>query len=170
MDTQVPIRFEARPARTHDGDRPPREARHREENTRDFAPRQLRPHATEAGKRTYRIEVGHEHGVKPGNIIGAIANEAGLESQFIGRLSIRGDYSLIDLPEGMPGEVFQHLKKVWVNQQQLRISEWDGNEQHDAGTAGARAPRKPGFKPAHARGHAGKPKHERGGDKPPRRK
>jgi len=163
---------EARPARAHEGEKPraQREPRHREENPRDFAPRQLRPHATEEGKRTYRIEVGHEHGVKPGNIIGAIANEAGLESQFIGRLSIRGDYSLIDLPDGMPSEVFQHLKKVWVNQQQLRISEWDGNEQHDAGTAGTRAPRKPGFKPAHARGHAGKPKHGRGGDKPPRRK
>lgn len=163
---------EARPARAHDGEKPraQREPRHREENPRDFAPRQLRPHATEEGKRTYRIEVGHEHGVKPGNIIGAIANEAGLESQFIGRLSIRGDYSLIDLPDGMPSEVFQHLKKVWVNQQQLRISEWDGNEQHDAGSAGTRAPRKPGFKPPHARGHAGKPKHGRGGDKPPRRK
>jgi ATP-dependent RNA helicase DeaD len=162
---------EARPARAHDSDRPPREARHREENTRDFAPRQLRPHATEAGKRTYRIEVGHEHGVKPGNIIGAIANEAGLESQFIGRLSIRGDYSLIDLPDGMPNEVFQHLQKVWVNQQQLRITEWDGTEQQEAG--GTRAPRKPGgFKPAHARGHGGgKPRPQgHGGGKPARRK
>ncbi|WP_333678171.1 DEAD/DEAH box helicase [Dyella sp.] len=162
---------EPRPARAQDGEsrRPARESRHRDDHPRDFAPRQQRPHATEEGKRTYRIEVGHEHGVKPGNIIGAITNEAGLESQFIGRLSIRDDYSLIDLPDGMPPEVFQHLKKVWVNQQQLRISEWDGNEA-DAG--GARAPRKPGgFKPAHARGHAGgKPKHGRGGDKPVRRK
>jgi ATP-dependent RNA helicase DeaD len=162
---------EPRPARAQDGEsrRPAREPRHRDDHPRDFAPRQQRPHATEEGKRTYRIEVGHEHGVKPGNIIGAITNEAGLESQFIGRLSIRDDYSLIDLPDGMPPEVFQHLKKVWVNQQQLRISEWDGNEA-DAG--GAHAPRKPGgFKPAHARGHAGgKPKHGRGGDKPVRRK
>ena len=104
--------------------------------------------------------------MKPGNIIGAIANEAGLESQHIGRLSIRDDYSLIDLPDGMPQEVFQHLKKVWVNQQQLRISEWDGNEAEAAAT---HTPRKQGFKP-HARGHAGKPKHGRGGDKPVRRK
>ena len=162
---------ESRPAREHDGEarRAPRETRHREDNPRDFAPRQLRPHATEAGKRTYRIEVGHEHGVKPGNIIGAIANEAGLESQYIGRLSIRGDYSLIDLPDGMPADVFQHLKKVWVNQQQLQIHEWDGREE-DTGSH-SHAPRKPGFKPAHARGHGGKPaKHGRGGDKPPRRK
>jgi ATP-dependent RNA helicase DeaD len=163
---------EPRPAHGHEGDtrrpaRETREPRQRDGDQRDFAPRQVRPHATEAGKRTYRIEVGHEHGVKPGNIIGAIANEAGLESQYIGRLSIRGDYSLIDLPDGMPSEIFQHLKKVWVNQQALRISEWDGNDD----TAGERPPRKPGFKPAHARGHGGKPRpHGHGGGKPPRRK
>jgi ATP-dependent RNA helicase DeaD len=161
---------DARPDRGHDGDsrRPAREPRHRDSGEqREFAPRQVRPHATESGKRTYRIEVGHEHGVKPGNIIGAIANEAGLESQYIGRLSIRGDYSLIDLPDGMPAEIFQHLKKVWVNQQALRISEWDGNDD----SAGERPPRKPGFKPAHARGHGGKPRpHGHGGGKPPRRK
>ncbi|GLQ49719.1 DEAD/DEAH box helicase [Dyella flava] len=161
---------EARPSHSHDGDtrRPAREPRHRDgDQQREFAPRQVRPHATEAGKRTYRIEVGHEHGVKPGNIIGAIANEAGLESQYIGRLSIRGDYSLIDLPDGMPGEIFQHLKKVWVNQQMLRISEWDGNDD----SAGEHPPRKPGFRPAHTRGHGGKPRpHGHGGAKPPRRK
>ncbi len=86
------------------------------------------------------MEVGHEHGVKPGNIIGAIANEAGLESQHIGRLSIRSEYSLIDLPDGMPKEVFEHLKKVWVAQQQLRIREWDGD---DSG-AGEAPPRRAG--------------------------
>jgi ATP-dependent RNA helicase DeaD len=163
----------ARTPAEHDGDkrRPAREPRHREEGhgKREPAPHQARPHATEAGKRTYRIEVGHDHGVKPGNIIGAIANEAGLDSQFIGRLSIRGDYSLIDLPDGMPGEVFEHLKKVWVNQQMLRISEWSGSE--DGG--GERPQRKAGFKPPHARGHAGKPRPHgpgAGGGKPPRRK
>jgi ATP-dependent RNA helicase DeaD len=164
---------EARPGHAHDGEarRPPREPRHRDGEQRDFAPRQSRPHATESGKRTYRIEVGHEHGVKPGNIIGAIANEAGLESQYIGRLSIRGDYSLIDLPDGMPAETFEHLKKVWVNQQSLRISEWDGKDD----STGERAPRKPGFRPAGARGHGGKPRPHgngggSGGSKPPRRK
>lgn len=163
-----PREREARPAHGNDSERrPPREPRHRDDAPRDFAPRPVRAHATEAGKRTYRIEVGHEHGVKPGNIIGAIANEAGLESQYIGRLSIRGDYSLIDLPDGMPAEIFQHLKKVWVNQQMLRIAEWDGNEE----SAGERPPRKAGFKPAHARGQSGKPRpHGQGGGKPPRRK
>ena len=128
---------------------------------REFGHRPVRAHATEEGKRTYRIEVGHEHGVKPGNIIGAIANEAGLDSQFIGRLSIRDHYSLIDLPDGMPKEVFEHLKKVWVVQQQLRIHEWDGS---DTGTSAPPAHKPGGFK------KPGSFKPRPGGAKPPRRK
>ncbi|MBB6188769.1 DEAD/DEAH box helicase [Rhodanobacter sp. MP7CTX1] len=172
---------ERRPSAEHDSaaSRPPREHKPREHAARDVAPardfgqRPARAHATEEGKRTYRIEVGHEHGVKPGNIVGAIANEAGLESQFIGRLSIRDHYSLIDLPDGMPAEVFEHLKKVWVVQQQLRIHEWDGTD-NDA--ASATPPRKPGgfkkpgsFKPGGFKPGDGKPRHA-GGGKPPHRK
>ena len=76
----------------------------------------------EAEMERYRIEVGHSHKVKPGNIVGAIANEAGLDSQHIGRITIHDDYSLVDLPKGMPKDVFTRLKKVWVSGQQLRIS------------------------------------------------
>jgi ATP-dependent RNA helicase DeaD len=78
--------------------------------------------APEEGMERFRIEVGHNHSVKPGNIVGAIANEAGIESQYIGRINIYDDYSLIDLPQGMPREIFNDLKKVWVSGQQLRIS------------------------------------------------
>lgn len=74
------------------------------------------------GMERFRIEVGREHGVKPGNIVGAIANEAGLDSQYIGYIEILDDHSLIDLPLGMPKDIFQELKKVWVCNQQLRIS------------------------------------------------
>ncbi len=56
----------------------------------------------DAGKQTFRIEVGHAHGVKPGNIVGAIANEAGLDSKNIGRIEIYDDYSVLDLPADMP--------------------------------------------------------------------
>ena len=69
---------------------------------------------------TFRIEVGYDHGVKPGNIVGAVANEAGLEAKHIGRIEIFEDHSLIDLPEGMPAEIMRHLKTVWCAGQQLR--------------------------------------------------
>jgi ATP-dependent RNA helicase DeaD len=158
-----------RPSRERTDTRAPREHKPHEragheQAPREFGQRPVRAHATEQGKRTYRIEVGHEHGVKPGNIIGAIANEAGLDSQYIGRLSIRDHYSLIDLPDGMPPEVFDHLKKVWVVQQQLRIHEWDGSDTASSDAPPARKPggyKKPGgFKPGGFK-PGGKPPHRR---------
>lgn len=76
----------------------------------------------EADIERYRVEVGHNHQVKPGNIVGAIANEAGLEAKFIGRIEIYDDYSTVDLPKGMPKEVLKLLKKAWVSGQQLQMS------------------------------------------------
>jgi len=78
--------------------------------------------ATEAGMERFRIEVGHSHKVKPGNIVGAIAGEAGIDSKHIGRIEIFDHYSLVDMPEGMPKEMFNDLKKAWVSGQQLNIS------------------------------------------------
>ena len=89
---------------------------------RDEAPRAKRPAKSEEGMETFRIEVGHNHGVLPKNIVGAIANEADIDSKFMGRIDIREDHSLIDLPEGMPKEIFEKLKKVWVAGQRLNIS------------------------------------------------
>jgi ATP-dependent RNA helicase DeaD len=71
---------------------------------------------------TYRIEVGSHHGIKPGNIVGAIANEAGIEGVHIGRVDIREDHSFVDLPEGMPKQIFKELQKVRVAGRELRIS------------------------------------------------
>ena len=95
----------------------------------------------------FRIEVGHVHGVKPGNIVGAIANEAGLDGRHIGAIEIENDFSLIDLPVGMPREVFRDLKKVWVCGQQLRISRLGkGNESASPGSV-AKGKRDPNAKP-----------------------
>jgi ATP-dependent RNA helicase DeaD len=71
---------------------------------------------------TFRIEVGSHHGIKPGNIVGAIANEAGIEGVHIGRVDIREDHSFVDLPEGMPNQIFKELQKVRVAGRELRIS------------------------------------------------
>ncbi|MEE9354703.1 MAG: DEAD/DEAH box helicase [Methylococcaceae bacterium] len=77
---------------------------------------------TEEGMEQFRLEVGYSHGVKPGNIVGAIANETGLESQYIGKIDIKDDFTFIDLPTGMPNDLFQDLKKVRVAGQALKIS------------------------------------------------
>jgi ATP-dependent RNA helicase DeaD len=84
--------------------------------------RERAPHAPEPGMGTYRIEVGHVNGVKPGNIVGAIANEAGIESKYIGRIEIYDDHTMLDLPVDLPPDLLEHLKKVWVAGQQLNIT------------------------------------------------
>jgi ATP-dependent RNA helicase DeaD len=72
--------------------------------------------------RPYRIEVGTKHAATPSNIVGAIANESGLEARYIGRIEIFEDHSVLEMPDGMPDEIFKHLGKVWVGGQQLKIS------------------------------------------------
>jgi ATP-dependent RNA helicase DeaD len=69
----------------------------------------------------YRIAVGRDHGVQPGNIVGAIANEAAIDSVHIGRIQIFDAHSTVDLPEGMPDETFERLRTAWVCGQQLAI-------------------------------------------------
>ncbi|MGE0484973.1 MAG: DEAD/DEAH box helicase [Gammaproteobacteria bacterium] len=112
----------------HPGERPPRPFERERDGERAFdrAPprdqRPQRPRRSSPGMDTYRIEVGHDHGVMPGNIVGAIAGETGLDAREIGHIDIRGDHSFVELPPGMPKEVFQVLRKTWVSGQQLRLS------------------------------------------------
>jgi ATP-dependent RNA helicase DeaD len=69
----------------------------------------------------YRLDVGHAHGATPRHIVGAIANEAGLESRYIGRVDIHEDFSTVDLPAGMPREILQHLKKVRLGKHRFNL-------------------------------------------------
>ncbi|WP_339733024.1 DEAD/DEAH box helicase [uncultured Gimesia sp.] len=129
-----------RSARPERSERP--ESRFQKDKERP--PRTRNPeNVPEEGMERFRIQVGHSHGVKPGNIVGAIANEAELDSQHIGRINIFDDYSTVDLPEGMPRDIFQALKTVWVSGQQLGISRF---EQADASAKRKRFKGKPKHK------------------------
>ncbi|MEL6470549.1 MAG: DEAD/DEAH box helicase [Cyanobacteria bacterium J06623_4] len=74
------------------------------------------------GMERFRVEVGREHRVKPGHIVGAIANETGLANKYIGRISIYDNYSTVDLPVGIPKETFALLKRVEVLGHPMNIS------------------------------------------------
>ena len=95
-----------------------------------------RPVLDENGKQvdmeTYRLAVGREHLVQPGDIVGAIANEAGIESNYIGRIQLFDGHSTVDLPTGMPKEVFEHLKKVRIRNQALAIERGPSSKKHSA--------------------------------------
>ncbi len=143
---------EIRPERSERPDKP----RARDEQRRSSGAER----AVEAGMVRYRMEVGRNHGVLPKNIVGAIANEAGMDSQHIGHIKLHDDYSTVDLPAGMPKDIFQHLTKVWVCGHQLRLSVDSGKDpQGDHKPAHAPAPRKD--KPKHGKAlpkKAAKPK------------
>ena len=80
------------------------------------------PSSPEASMDRFRIEVGWRDHVKPGNIVGAIANEAGLTGRSIGRIQIFDTHSTVDLPQGMPEDVFEALKRLRVMNKELQIS------------------------------------------------
>jgi ATP-dependent RNA helicase DeaD len=89
----------------------------------DFAsPPEAAERLAEEDTDTYRLEVGYVHGVKPGNIVGAIANVSGLEGRQIGHVDIREDHTFVGLPKGMPAPVLAELGKTRVAGQMLRMS------------------------------------------------
>ncbi len=116
------------------GDRPERGGRGERSERK---PRRERSATPDSGMTRFRIEVGNQHGVRPGNIVGCIANEAGLDSEFIRQLNIEDTFSTVDLPSDMPKDAKESLGKAWVCGQQLKLSEASG------GSAGGSAePRK----------------------------
>lgn len=69
----------------------------------------------------YRLEVGRAHEVSTDDIKTVLINESGVERAKIGYLDIRSHYTLIDLPNGMPPDIFQHLQSVEIKQHPLKI-------------------------------------------------
>ncbi len=128
-------RFEAGPPRRPEGGYGEERGFERRDRDRD------------SGLVSYRIEVGRRDGVAPREIVGAIANESGIEGRFIGRIDIEDDYSLVDLPEGMPREIFQHLRGVFVRGKRLNISLSGAGHERDRGGPGKRPFKPREFRP-----------------------
>lgn len=90
---------------------PPEKRREREERPRrdkpDRKPRE--------GLVTYRISVGKRHKVGPGHIVGAIANEGGLHRSDFGHITIRPDFSLVELPADLPKKTLKALENTRIS-------------------------------------------------------
>ncbi|MDD1630153.1 MAG: DEAD/DEAH box helicase, partial [Methylococcaceae bacterium] len=125
----TPLLMQNLPKKSYESreDRPQREDRQRREDRpqRDRKPKHAFGSGAAVEMELFRIEVGHNHGVKPGNIVGAIANETGIDGDHIARIRIEDDYSTVELPAGMPKELIEELKKIRVAGQQLNISKMD---------------------------------------------
>ena len=81
------------------------------------------------GMARFRVEVGRVDGVKPGNLVGAIANEAGINGEFIGPIQISHGHTTIDLPADMPEDILQTLRKTWVAGKRLNLSRDNGQDE-----------------------------------------
>jgi ATP-dependent RNA helicase DeaD len=126
-DTPLLLQNPPKRAKESRDDRPSRDDRSSRSDRpqRERKPKRSFSAGAEIDMEMYRIEVGHIHGVKPGNIVGAIANETGIDGDHIARIRIQDTFSTVELPAGMPKELFQELKKVRVAGQQLKISKMD---------------------------------------------
>ncbi len=92
---------------------PPEKRKERTERTREDRPPNKK-HSTRSDLATYRIAVGKRHKVAPGAIVGAIANEGGLNRSDFGHIDIRVDHSLVELPANLPPKVYKALEKTRI--------------------------------------------------------
>ncbi|MBE8215540.1 MAG: DEAD/DEAH box helicase [Endozoicomonadaceae bacterium] len=74
----------------------------------------------------FRIEVGAMHGAKPSQIVGAIANEGGINGRNIGAIQIREHYSFVELPD-LSKQIFEKLRQVRVSGQLLKLARVHGS-------------------------------------------
>jgi len=163
------------------------------EARRRSAPAESRLPRPKRGMERYRLDVGEAHGVKVGNIVGAIANELGIDSEFIEHVEILDDHSCVDLPEEMPKQVLETFRDIRIAGRKLNAEkvdegefnerrqmrpkhggrgdkrpsggrrEFGGERKFDGERKGPRAGGRPS-KPAHARkGKPGKGKFDKGG-------
>jgi ATP-dependent RNA helicase DeaD len=126
-----------------------RSPEHREDRDRDE--RQGRSKADRHRQRsdgplaTYRINVGKRHKVEPRQIVGAIANEGGLRRQDFGAITIRPDFSLVELPAELPASTWDALRSTRISGKLIELK-------RDEGRPAQRPDRPAGKKPRHKKG------------------
>jgi len=105
-----------------------RERSGRDSGNRERSPRRERSDKSSIPFEQYRIEAGRDHGAQAKDIVGALANEAGLDREHIGRIELNDNHSLVGLPPGMPKDIYQLLQKVRVKGQPMKLSRVTGGE------------------------------------------
>jgi ATP-dependent RNA helicase DeaD len=133
----------------------------------------------------YRIEVGRSHGASPKEIVGAIANEGGIEGKYIGQIHLFDDFSTVELPANLPDDLLGTLKRTRVRQMPLNIRALSAAEaaatperrrppredayRPPAGDEHPRRPFDPDRKPRPEGGYADLGRPRDAGERPPRR-
>ncbi|GHA97210.1 DEAD/DEAH box helicase [Modicisalibacter luteus] len=103
-----------------------RNDRERTSAPRDGKPPRRRDSGPSEGMTRYRVSVGHKDGVKPGQLVGALANEGGIEGSRIGRIDIRNAFSVVELPSSLPTSILAKMARARVAGRPLEIAEDHG--------------------------------------------
>ena len=92
----------------------------------------------------YRVAVGRNQGVQPKNLVGAIANEGGVDRGGIGRITLHDDYSIVELPVGLSAGVLSKIGRIRVLQHALDIRPYEGGADSGMDSQVKRRPRPEG--------------------------
>lgn len=107
--------------------------------------RGARDRSSEDDGRLYRIEVGRNDGVAPKDIVGAIANEAGIPGKSIGHIKLYDEFSTVGLPADLPLHSIKRLEKTWIMGKPIKLRPWLGD---------APGPHRGGERPGKKKGYA----------------
>jgi ATP-dependent RNA helicase DeaD len=127
---------------------PPPFAERERDRDKDFSPpskgsKGPRPDSEDApAMRTYRLDVGEFNQAKTGQIVGAIANEAGIHGSLIRRITIHENYSTVDLPADLPAQVLKTIARARVAGRPLSIEFFEGHSGFSSKPSGFHGPKK----------------------------
>jgi ATP-dependent RNA helicase DeaD len=131
LDKNEKVRFEQfdrddrgdRGGRRDRGDSRQGRDRREKPERRDRKDRKKKSDPITQGMDRFHISVGKSHGVKPASIVAAIGSVAGLSDKDIGRIELHDQFSFVELPYGIPQNIFKELKQLKVSGQKLQIAQ-----------------------------------------------
>ncbi|WP_084040052.1 DEAD/DEAH box helicase [Demequina sp. NBRC 110053] len=125
-----------------EGDRPQQVGFAERSNDRDRPRREFdreeRRGGPSGGRIAYRISVGRRHKVEPRQIVGALANEGGLQRGDFGRITIKPEFSLVELPE-LDKEALRRLERTRISGQLIELQVDRGPGGHRGRNGGQRS-------------------------------
>ena len=103
--------------------RPPQEHAFRGKPATGGKPRgkALASRSPESGMARLYISVGRNAGIRPQDLVGAIANEAGINGRAVGAIEITDHFSLVEVPEEVAGEVIGAIRGGTIRGKKVTI-------------------------------------------------
>ena len=80
------------------------------------------PQPSHAPMATLYFQAGKKEKLSPGDIMGFVANNGGIDPHDIGRIDVRDHYALVALPRGQVHETLKRLQQVKIKGKKVRIS------------------------------------------------